>query len=65
MKTIKLGSKLVLAAAEIATEVTASLGMRGSGKSNGAAVIEAMARLHENFNELLHDLYMQRTHPQP
>ena len=39
MKTIHLARGLTLPAAELATEVVASLGQRGSGKSNGAGVI--------------------------
>jgi uncharacterized protein len=39
MKTVHLARGLTLPAAELATEVVASLGQRGSGKSNGAAVI--------------------------
>ena len=39
MKTIHLARGLTLPAVELATEVIASLGQRGSGKSNGAAVI--------------------------
>ena len=39
MKTVHLARGLTLPAAELATEVVASLGMRGSGKSNGAGVI--------------------------
>jgi len=39
MKTIHLARGFTLPAAELATEVVASLGQRGSGKSNGAAVI--------------------------
>jgi hypothetical protein len=39
MKTIHLARGLTLPAADLATEVVASLGQRGSGKSNGAAVV--------------------------
>lgn len=39
MKTIHLAPALTFPAAELATEVVASLGQRGGGKSNGAAVI--------------------------
>ncbi len=40
---IELAPKLRFEAAEIATEVVASLGARGGGKSNGAAVmVEAL-----------------------
>lgn len=39
MKTINLARGLTFPAAELATEVVASLGQRGSGKSNGAGVI--------------------------
>lgn len=39
MKTVHLAHRLTLPAAELATEVVASLGQRGSGKSNGAAVV--------------------------
>lgn len=39
MKTIHLARGLTLPAAELATEVVASLGNRGSGKTNGAAVV--------------------------
>lgn len=39
MKTIHLARGLTLPAADLATEVVASLGQRGSGKSNGAGVI--------------------------
>lgn len=39
MKTVHLARGLTLPAAELATEVVASLGQRGSGKSNGAGVI--------------------------
>jgi hypothetical protein len=39
VKTINLARGLTLPAAELATEVVASLGQRGSGKSNGAGVI--------------------------
>jgi hypothetical protein len=38
-KKVHLARDLALPAAEFATQVTASLGMRGSGKTNGAAVI--------------------------
>jgi hypothetical protein len=39
MKTISLARGLTFPAAIIATEVTASLGMRGSGKTNGATLM--------------------------
>lgn len=39
MKTVHLARGLTLPAAELATEVVASLGQRGGGKSNGAAVV--------------------------
>ncbi len=39
MKTVHLARALTFPAAELATEVVASLGQRGSGKSNGAGVI--------------------------
>lgn len=39
MKTVHLARGLSFPAAELATEVVASLGQRGSGKSNGAGVI--------------------------
>ena len=39
MKTIHLSRGLTLPAADLATEVVASLGQRGSGKTNGAGVI--------------------------
>lgn len=39
MKTIHLARGLTIPAADLATEVVASLGQRGSGKSNGAGVI--------------------------
>lgn len=39
MKTINIARGLTLPAAELATEVIASLGQRGSGKSNGAGVV--------------------------
>lgn len=38
-KTVSMARGLSFPAAEFATEVVASLGMRGGGKSNGAAVI--------------------------
>lgn len=39
MKTVHLARGLTLPAVELATEVVASLGQRGSGKSNGAGVV--------------------------